>query len=103
MRSRQISAMLAFVFLFAISARADKVTSDYDHTVSFSKYHTFMWVREPEPEYGFMKERIMAAVNAELTAKGLREVNDGADLGVGANVATAEEHTWQTYYDGPGW
>jgi hypothetical protein len=103
MRSRKILVMVASVFLLAISARADKVTADYDHAANFSKYHTFMWVREPEPKNGLMKERIMAAVNAQLTARGLREVDDSADLAIGADVATAEEHTWQTYNDGDGW
>ena len=103
MRSRKITLMLAFVFLLAMPAHADKVTSDYDHAVNFSKYHTFMWVREPEPEHAFMKERIMAAVNAQLTARGLSEVDEGADLAVGANVALTEAHSWETYYDGSDW
>ncbi len=95
--------MFGLVFLLARAARADKVTFDYDHSADFSHYHTFMWVREPEPEHAFMKERIMAAINRELAAKGMREVSDGADLAVGANVATEERHTWQTYYDGSDW
>ena len=62
-----------------------------------------MWVREPEPKDALMKERIVASVNAKLVARGMRQVNDGADLAVGANMATEEKHTWETYYDGSGW
>jgi hypothetical protein len=95
--------MLGLVFLLAIVARADIVTSDYDHTVSFSKYHTFMWIHEPEPKEPFMKERIMASINAQLLARGMRQVDDGADLAIGAHIATEEKHTWETYYSGGDW
>ena len=103
MQTQKLSAMFGFVFLLAAVARADTVTSDHDHTVNFSKYKTFMWVHEPEPTVAFMKERIIASVNAQLVARGMRQVNDGADLAVGANMATEEKHTWETYYNGDGW
>ena len=95
--------MCGFVLLLAVAARADKVKSDYDHGINFSKYQTFMWIREPQPEDPFMKDRIMAAVNAQLEARGLRQISDGADLAVGAHIASEERHTWQTYYDGADW
>src|SRR5262245_13946085 len=104
MRSRRISLVLGIVFLTAAVARADKVTSDYDHSVNFYKYKTFMWIDEPQSEQPFMQDRIMSAVNAQLASKGLRRVSEGADLAVKANLATEEKHTWETYYNGgPGW
>ncbi len=103
MQTQKLSVMLGFVFLLAANARADRVTSDRDHRVNFSKYKTFMWVHEPEPREAFMKERIVASVNAQLVARGMRQVDDGADLAVGANMATEEKHTWETYYNGDGW
>ena len=103
MDSHRAALMLGLVFLLANRARADRVTSDYDHTVDFSRYHTFMWIREPEPREPFMKERIMAAVNMQLIARGMRAVSDGADLAIGANIETEQKHTWETYYDGLLW
>jgi hypothetical protein len=103
MRSPSISVVLGLVFLMASVARADKVTSDYDHTANFSKYKTFMWINEPQTDEPFMKERIMAAVTAQLGVKGLQSVKSGADLAIGANFATEEKHTWETYYSGSGW
>lgn len=103
MRSPRISLVLGLLFLMAGIARADKVTADYDHTVDFSKFKTFMWIHEPEAQDPFMKDRIKAAVNGQLQARGLRLVGDGADLGVGAELATEEKHTWETYYSGSGW
>jgi hypothetical protein len=95
--------MLGLLFLTVAVARADKVTADYDHSVNFYKYKTFMWIGEPDSNVAFMKDRIMAAVNAQLTVRGLRLVSDGADLAIGANLATEEKHTWETYYSGSGW
>lgn len=103
MKIHQLSAMLMLLLLATSVARADRVTSDYDRSVNFSKYKTFMWVHEPDGGEPFMKERIMNFVNEELTARGFREVKEGADMGVGANVATEERHTWETYYNGSGW
>ena len=103
MKSPRILIILGTVFLTAVMAFADKVTSDFDRTVNFSKYKTFMWIQEPEVKEAFMGPRIMAAVNRELTVRGLRQVNDGADLALGAHLATEERHTWETYYSGDGW
>jgi hypothetical protein len=49
-----------------------------------------------------MKRRVIDAVNAQLTAKGLQLVTEGGDLGVTAHGATSEEHTLQTFYSGFG-
>src|SRR5262249_8812552 len=77
---------------------------DYDHSKDFSKYHTFMWIRQPKPENPLMKQRIIDAVNAQLEAKGLRLVEEGADLGIAVHTATREQHTLDNFYDGfPGW
>jgi len=103
MQVQQFFVTLGLVFLLATGARADRVTSDYDHAINFSNYKTFMWIQEPESKEPLTKERIMASVSAELTARGMSQVNDGADLAVGANIATEEEHTWEDYYDGTRW
>jgi hypothetical protein len=90
--------------LGASVALAQDVKTDYDHTVNFSKYRTFMWVKEPKTTNPLMKDRIIEAVNAQLEAKGLRLVQDKADLGISANAATKEKQTLESFYDGfPGW
>jgi hypothetical protein len=102
MQQRKIFALIAILFFSATVARADKVTADYDHTVNFAKFKTFMWIPDSGSSIPFMKDRVMRSVNQKLTARGLREVSDGADLAVAANLATEEKHTWDTYYSG-GW
>jgi hypothetical protein len=94
---------MGLVFLLAAGARADRVTSDYDHAVNFSNYKTFMWIQEPESNDPYMKARIIASISAELTMRGMRQVSDGADLAVGVNIGTEEAHTWEDHYDGTRW
>jgi Domain of unknown function (DUF4136) len=103
MQIQKLFVLLGFVFLLAVTARANRVTTDYDHTANFSKYKTFMWVHEPDTNEPFMKTRIVDFVNSQLKYRGLRQVSEGADLAIGANVATEEKHTWDTYYSGDGW
>jgi hypothetical protein len=101
-QQHKIFALLAILFFSVTAARADTVTADYDHSVNFGKFKTFMWIHAPEMSIPFMGDRVMKSVNQHLTARGLCEVSEGADLAVSANMATEEKHTWETYYDG-GW
>lgn len=103
MQIHKIVFMLGLVFLLAVVARADRVTSDYDRSVDFSKYKTFMWVHAPDTNEPLMKDRIIKFVNEKLMSRGFRQVNEGADMAVGANLATEERHTWETYYSGSDW
>ena len=100
MRQRRIFGLMAILLFSATVAPADKVTSDYDHTVNFGKFKTFMWIHEPEISIPFMADRVMKSVNQQLAQRGFRQVREGADLAVAANLATEEKHTWETYYDG---
>jgi hypothetical protein len=58
------------------------VTSDYDHTANFSQYHTFKIVKL-EQQYQALSQlnqnRIIAAVRAQMIAKGFTEA-ENADL-----------------------
>src|SRR5215471_17195163 len=89
--------------LFASSvAFAHDVHVDYDHTVNFSKYKTFMWADKPETADPLTADRIVDSVNAQLTAKGLQLVASDADLSVSASMSVQQVPVYNTYYDG-GW
>ena len=101
---RIFRALIIFGFLLLLPTilSAQKVTTDFDHNANFSQYKTFMWLREPRMSDPLMRQRVIDAVNAQLTAKGLRLVTDGADLGVVANSSTRQEQSLQTFYTGFG-
>ena len=103
MQQSRILSALVLLLLTVSLAFGQNVKFDYDHSTDFSKYKSFMWIREPETTKDpFMKQRIMDSVNMQLMAKGLQMVNSNADLAVAVNVATQEKKTLNTFYDGFG-
>jgi hypothetical protein len=63
---------------------------------------TFMWIKTPHMPDPLMDERIVNAINAELTSKEWTLVTEGGDVSVAAHVATKTEHTLETFYSGFG-
>ena len=95
--------IIALLFFTGSLAFGQKVRFDYDHSANFTKYRTFSWIKEPiTPKDPLMKQRIIDSVNAQLMAKGLRQVDSNGDLGVAVHVATQEKQTLNTFYDGFG-
>src|SRR5215510_13762216 len=103
MRVPRIIAVFAWILFATTFAFAHKVRVDYDHSVNFSKYKTFMWAEKPQTENPLMDDRIVSAVNAQLSAKGLEPVTTNADLSVRTTSSIRENHVVSTFYDGWGW
>src|SRR6266850_1871098 len=98
-RTALVLAMLTFV---ASTVVAQKITTESAAGMDVRSYKTFMWIKQPNVSDPILKQRIVDDVNAQLTAKGYRLVVDGADLGVAAHLATRNEKTLNTFYDGFG-
>jgi Domain of unknown function (DUF4136) len=80
-----------------------KVSTDFNHQADFSRYHTYSWigVHSGNPLW---QDRIMAAADSQLAAKGWTKVASGGDAAVSAFGKTTEKDTLETFYDGfPGW
>jgi hypothetical protein len=78
-----------------------KVNTDYDHAADWSRYHSFSWIKV-QAEDPLWNDRISAAVNSELAAKGWQMVPSGGDASVSAYGSTHNQKTLQTWYDGFG-
>ena len=102
MKSLWNAILIGVLLLFPASLSAQEVTVDYDHTVNFSQYRTFMWLKEPRIISPLMRRRVVDAINSALTAKGWQLVTDDADVGIIAHGATRHEHTLETFYSGFG-
>jgi Domain of unknown function (DUF4136) len=103
---RIIQIVLGLGLLLATCGRvtAQQVTRDYDHHANFEQYHTFVWIRQPNMSNPLAKQRVIAAVNNALTAKGWQLVTSNADVGIVANGAIRQQQTLDTFYNGfPGW
>jgi hypothetical protein len=103
MRVPRIVAIFLWILFAASFAFAHDVRVDYDHSVNFSKYKTFMWVEKPQTQNPLMDDRIVNAINAQLSAKGLEPVSADADLSIKASSSVQEKVVLNTFYDGWGW
>jgi hypothetical protein len=71
-----------FLFLAALQAGAQKTSVDWDHNVTdFAQYKTYAWSKPLRPTQNpLMDQRIVAAVDAQLAAKGFRKVETGPEV-----------------------
>ena len=94
-----------FLLLAAGSALAQKVSVDYDRGTDFSKYQTFAWVKGTPAQNPLVHQRIVAGIEAQLMAKGLRKVESNPDLVVNYHTATDTQISINTFGGGPlgGW
>jgi hypothetical protein len=82
-----------------------KVTVDWDKTADFTKYKTYAWAKGTPASNPLMNDRIVAAIDNELAAKGMQKVSDpaSADLVVIYHAALSEETQLNTTDMGGGW
>src|SRR5580698_8143600 len=95
---------IAFLVPAAICVLVAEVKTDYTHSVDFSHYKTYSWLKV-EAEDTLWQDRIQNGVDGELTAKGWQRVASGGDASVAAVGSVKNERQLQTFYDsfGGGW
>jgi hypothetical protein len=96
----------AFLMVLLGSAFGQHIQTDFDHKANFSQYKTYSW-QEIKPADSLWDSRIKNAVDAQLSAKGWTQVDNGGDVAIVAIKMTTTQRTLQTYYDnfgfGGGW
>jgi len=102
---RLLIVLLVMFCLASINALAQKTNVDWDHNITdFSKYKTYAWVQPVRPPRNpLMADRIVAGVDAQLAAKGLRKVEAGAELLVTYNAGLQQERSAVATGFGGGW
>ena len=96
-----VFALLATMFLFAGRSSAQQVKTGYDRSANFAQYKTYSW-EQVRTKDALDVDRIKAAVNAALTAKGWTQVDSGGDVSIVAMEITRNQQTLNTFYDGFG-
>jgi hypothetical protein len=104
MKRHVFTGVIAALLLSSV-AFAQKINTDYDHSAVFANYHTYMWEKSPHPARGFWNQRIVDAVNKQLQAKGLTEVQSNPDVWVvySNSIHDQKEVIGTGYGFGPGW
>jgi hypothetical protein len=67
---------------------------DYDHTISFAKYHTFELATGTPDPVTFTQKRIEDAVTSALSSKGWQAVTGNPDVLVYTHVALSQQKQW---------
>jgi hypothetical protein len=98
---RVVFALIGMMFLFAAKSPAQQVKTDYDRSASFGQYKTYSW-EQVKTKDALDVDRIKAAVNAALAAKGWTQVDSGGDVSIMAMEITHNQQTLNTFYDGFG-
>jgi hypothetical protein len=97
-------ALIVFALLAAQGARAQKITTEFDQTIDFSRYRTFairegqLNSRNPALNSELVKKQIESDIQSDLTAKGLTMVSSGpADLNVRYTFGAARKSEVEAY------
>ncbi len=101
MQTRLVATALV-ALLVPASAVAQKVSYDYDKTATFAAYKTYSLKDGTNVGQPLIDARIVAALEAELAAKGLTKVEAEPDLFVVYHVAFDKQKDISTYSSGSG-
>jgi hypothetical protein len=99
MKIQKLVFALIGMILLAGTASAQQVKTDYDRSANFAQYKTYSWEHVMTRD-ALAVDRIKAAVNAALAAKGWTQVDSGGDVSIVAMEITRNQQTLNTFYDG---
>ena len=91
MNTRTVAA-LTTAMLIAVTAYAQKVTTDSDPAAPFAKYKTYAWTKGTPSPNPLADQRIHTAVDSQLAAKGLTLAAGNPDVIVATHVLTQPQH-----------
>ena len=84
----KFAAILSLILLVGAVSQAQKVSSGYDKTINFSGYKTYVFSSTNGARNPLINEMILAALERELSARGLTKVDSNPDLRVSYLAAT---------------
>ena len=92
----KLIVLIGLALFMANMSFAQQVKTDYDRAANFSQYKTYSWekVQTPDPLW---VDRIKAAVDAALAAKGWTQVESGGDISIVAIEINRDHQTLTTY------
>jgi hypothetical protein len=101
MQSRLVTAVLALVLVPTL-AMAQKVSYDYEKTANFAAFKTYAMKEGTGTGQQLIDDRIVAAIEAQLAAKGLTKSEANPDVFVVYHVAFDKQKDISTFSSGYG-
>ena len=99
MKNTIVAAIALMMTTAAIYAQ--KVTTDFDQAAAWATYKTYAWVQGTPAPDPLNEDRLHAAVDAQLAARGLAMTTTAPDLIVTTNVTAQQRH--ELIPEGFGW
>jgi hypothetical protein len=100
----KLAAFSLSALLFAGCATAPAVDVQRDLAVDFGRYRSYAWTQQPPTRNPLLRQRLVAAIDTELAAKGWRLAPDAeADVLLVGNVSSRDDATLEYFYEGSGW
>lgn len=99
MKVSRIGLVVIALLILASAALGQKVTTNSAPNVNWSKYHTYAWGEGTAPNDPLIAQQIVAAIDSQLAAKGLKKVDKDADLVVIYHTTTEEQKSlnWSSF------
>lgn len=84
---RVLIACATALLLAACASGKPVVQTDHARGTDFSRFRTYMWAEEPQIASPLMRDKVVAAIDAQLQSKGWQRTADGDVALVGQWVA----------------
>ena len=99
---RRADILVAAVAVLAMGGCGSsmKVATDYDRAANFAPLKTYSWRPGTPLPNPLMSERVIAAVDAQLKAKGLTRVESGGDVTVTYHASSEKNMDVQSFSSG---
>ncbi len=105
--NRRFLMTVLLVGLTMSSGLAQKVNEDWDREVNFADYQTYMWKQGTPTPNPLMDQRVISAIESELSAKGIHKVESNPDMYVTYHASIHQNQQYVTdnfgYGYGRGW
>ena len=101
MNAKRILGAAGLAVLLPALAVAQKTTYDYDKTAPFTAYRTYALVPGSSSGDSLVDARIVAALEDQLTLKGLSKTNVAPDVNVLFHIALDKQKDISTFSTGP--
>jgi hypothetical protein len=76
-------ALFCFLLYMGVATvRSQDVAVDFDSSVDFSKFKTYSWAKGIPTRNPLVDQQIISSIEGQLSAKGMRRVEEGGDLSV---------------------
>jgi hypothetical protein len=102
MQKRLAIASIAALFLAPALALAQKVSYDFNKTANFASFRTYAHKDGTKVGQSLIDDRIVAAIDAAMAAKGLTKADANPDVYVVYHVAFDKEKDISTFSSGYG-